>query len=279
MVETKTTLTAVIRYSYGSQLFEHLPWVVIHSTNMSYLNEDLENPLCAMKDEDWSRMKLMITEQLDNVTSNLEDLRKKRCLDSIAFQIERGDSCPSARLISWYLAMLEIEYCSRKAVEKKLNHMLQVHTTAKNKSFVLETHISRAGRPLDASDYQSIVEKLEGKTNLSIVERQDLWNAKKNIKNDAAKARKKEAEEKVRAQSAPNLDRSRRSYRISTEPPRRPKSRVLGAPKADSRPPTLPDPKRSLKNITNNQSKKNSTGNTTKSKKAISDPFTSSRKR
>ena len=246
---------------------------------MSYLNENPEDPPCPMEDEEWSRMKLMITEQLDNVTANLEDLRKKRCLDSIAFQIERGDSCPSARLISWYLAMLEIEYCSRKVVEEKLSHMFNVHSVAKNKSFVLETHISRAGRPLDVSDYRSIVEKLEGKTNLSIVERQDVWNAKRNIKNDAAKARKKEAEEKVRAQSAPNLDRSRRSYRISTEPPQRPSSRILSASKADSRPPTIPDPKRSLKNITNNTQSKTKITGKTKSKKAISDPFISNRKR
>lgn len=251
---------------------------------------DLMDRSPMMEADEWSKMKLMITDQLDNVTANLDDLRKMGCLESIAFQIERGDRCPEARLISWYLAMLEIEYCSRKKVGEKLNHMFQMHSITK-KSFVLETHISRAGRPLDASDYRTVVEKLEGKTNLSITERQDLWLAKKNIRNEEAVIRKKEAEEKVRAQSAPNLERSRQSYKIGTnkekEPLYRPKNRVSTTSNAGSRkPPAIPSSTRSLSNITNkttaqkvSQNKKNATENAKKTKKRqpISDPFKSKR--
>lgn len=234
-----------------------------------------------MEDEEWGCMKLMITDQLDNVTANLDDLRKKGCLESIAFQIERGDRCPSARLISWYLAMLEIEYCSRQEVGKKLHNMLQMHSTSKIKSFVLETHISRGGRPLEASDYRSVVEKLESKQNLSITERQDLWLAKKNIRNEEAVIRKKEAEEKVRAQSAPNLERSRQSYKLSankrqTEPLHRPKSRISTASAADSRkPPAIPNSARSLNNITNKKNSTQTTVKKTKKKQPVSDPFKS----
>jgi hypothetical protein len=246
------------------------------------LSPDFTNK-ASMEDEEWETMKLMITDQLDNVTANLDDLRKKGCLESLAFQIERGDRCPSARLISWYLAMLEIEYCSRKEVGKKLDHMFQLHSTSKMKSFVLETHISRGGRPLEASDYRSIVEKLEAKQNLSITERQDLWLAKKNIRNEEAVIRKKEAEEKVRAQSAPNLERSRQSYKLTAnkreiEPLHRPKSGISTASAVDGRkPPAIPSSTRSLTNITN---KKNATESTvkvnkTKKRQPISDPFKS----
>jgi hypothetical protein len=228
------------------------------------------------EDDEWSRMKLMITNQLDNVTANLDDLRKKGCLESIAFQIERGDRCPSARLISWYLAMLEVEFSSRSEVSKKLHNMFETHSSAKNKkSFVLETHISRAGRALDASDYKSTVERLEGKTNLSIVERQDLWLAKKNIKNEEAKTRKKQAE--VRAQSAPILDRSRQSYTTTIRREREPRRTMTSS----RRPPTVSNVTRSLSNITNKTIKGTTVQEKGKSKKTrqpISDPFMNSQR-
>ena len=240
-----------------------------------------------MEEDEWSRMKLMITDQLDNVTANLDDLRKKGCLESIAFQIERGDRCPSARLISWYLAMLEVEYCSRKDVIKKLDHMFQIHSNSNSKkSFVLDTHISRTGKPLGASDYRCIVEKLEGKTNLSIVERQDLWLAKKNIRKEEAIVKKKDAEEKIRAQSAPNLDISRNSYRGATSdqkrnPAQKPQSRVSTV-ESNTKPPAIPNPSRSLSNITNRRSAQSTTlkdsqatkhTKKTRIRKPISNPF------
>lgn len=237
-----------------------------------------------MEEDEWLRMKLMITDQLDNVTANLDDLRKKGCLESIAFQIERGDRCPSARLISWYLAMLEVEYCSRKDVNKKLDHMFQIHSNSNSKkSFVLETHISRTGKPLGVSDYRSIVEKLEGKTNLSMAERQDLWLAKKNIRNEEAVKEKKDAEEKIRAQSAPNLDISRKSYRaVAVDHKRKPAQRPQSRVESNAKPPAIPNPSRSLSNITNRRSVQSTTKKDvqlrkptkkTRTRKPISDPF------
>ncbi|KAL3794025.1 hypothetical protein HJC23_008913 [Cyclotella cryptica] len=259
----------------------------------SSVTDSAENS--STEDEEWTKMKSMITDQLDNVTANLDDLRRNGCLESIAFQIERGDRCPSARLISWYLAMLEVEYCSRKEVSKKLNHMFKTHTSSKNKSFVLETHISRSGRPLDACDYRLTISRLEGKTELSVVERQELWLAKKNIRNEDALARKKKEEEMTRAQSAPNLSRSKQSYRTRSHEssvvlavangraPTEKKVKSSRASMSDGRKPpppatkraSIPDPTRSLSNITNNTMRDTRVKNlrTKKKRPPISDIF------
>lgn len=247
------------------------------------------------EDEEWTSMKSMITDQLDNVTANLDDLRRTGCLESIAFQIERGDRCPSARLISWYLAMLEVEYCSRQEVSKKLANMFKMHNSSKHKSFVLETHISRAGRPLNSCDYRLTINRLEGKAGLSVTERQELWLAKKNIRNEDALARKKKDEEMARAQSAPNLSRSRQSYRTRSQEssvvhaaangrdPTVKKAKSSAASISDGRKPpaatkgaSIPDPTRSLSNITNNVLRDTIVKNVKKKKKKrqpISDIF------
>jgi len=245
------------------------------------------------EDEEWTNMKSMITDQLDNVTANLDDLRRNGCLESIAFQIERGDRCPSARLISWYLAMLEVEYCSRQEVSKKLANMFKMHNSLKHKSFVLETHISRAGRPLDSCDYRLTISRLEGKADLSLMERQELWLAKKNIRNEDALARKKKDEEMARAQSAPNLSRSRQSYRTRSQEsvvhaaanshaPSVKKAKSSAASISDGRKPpaatkraSIPDPTRSSSNITNNALRDTRVKNVKKKRKRqpISDVF------
>jgi hypothetical protein len=219
-------------------------------------------------DHEWEQMKQMINDQFDLVTTNLEELRKKGCLESIAHQIERGNRCASARLICWYLAMVEVEYCSRQEVSKKLDHMFQCHKNAKKASFVLETHVSRAGRLLNASDHQSTINDLEGKENLSLVQRQELWLAKKSIRQEEAQSRKREAEEKVRAQSAPNMNRSKQSFKtrrpqavIGQNVTKRTTTPTGSIPDVYKRPPTskhnsFPDPTRSLSNITNKASEK-----------------------
>ena len=66
----------------------------------------------------------------------------------------------------------------------------------------------RSGRPLECPE--SVVARLEGKRNLSVVERQELWLAKKNVKDvKAAKVKKRMTE---RANTAPDLSRSRQSF-------------------------------------------------------------------
>jgi len=89
-------------------------------------------------------------------------------------------------------------------------------------SFILDTNLTtqssgkeesnrRSGRPIENS--VSVVARLEGKRKLSVVERQELRLAKKNIK--AAKKQSHIAEKRLqeRATSAPDLSRSRQSFR------------------------------------------------------------------
>ena len=54
-----------------------------------------------ISDSEWASMKAMISDQLDNVTSNLEELREKGSLETIAQMIQRGDSRPTARIQAW----------------------------------------------------------------------------------------------------------------------------------------------------------------------------------
>ena len=55
----------------------------------------------AIPDAEWEKMKGMVTDQLDNVTSSLDELRENGSLETIAQMIKRGDTCPSARLQAW----------------------------------------------------------------------------------------------------------------------------------------------------------------------------------
>lgn len=52
-------------------------------------------------DAEWAQMKNLISDQLDNVTSSLDELRQNGSLETIAQMIKRGDSSPSARLQAW----------------------------------------------------------------------------------------------------------------------------------------------------------------------------------
>ena len=54
-----------------------------------------------VSDDEWEKMKSMISDQLDNVTSDLNELRENGSLETIAQMITRGDTCPSARLQAW----------------------------------------------------------------------------------------------------------------------------------------------------------------------------------
>ena len=64
-----------------------------------------------ISDEEWGKMKEMITEQLDSVTSDLSTLRENGSLETIAQMIQRGDRCPSARIQAWYVMECAI-YCT-----------------------------------------------------------------------------------------------------------------------------------------------------------------------
>ena len=57
-----------------------------------------------ISDEEWGKMKEMITEQLDSVSSDLSTLRENGSLETIAQMIQRGDRCPSARIQAWYVS-------------------------------------------------------------------------------------------------------------------------------------------------------------------------------
>ena len=127
--------------------------------------------------------------------------------------------------------MLEAEYCNRPySVSQKLQFMYKKHTSNgpndAPSSFILDTSLTaesskneewkrRSGRPLESPE--SVVARLEGKRNLSVVERQELWLAKKNLKAAKAKSTIKEEELHERAKSAPNLSRSRQSFSMTAQ--------------------------------------------------------------
>jgi len=57
-----------------------------------------------VSDEEWEKMKAMISDQFDSVDANLNELKENGSLDSIAQMIKRGDNIPSARLQAWYVS-------------------------------------------------------------------------------------------------------------------------------------------------------------------------------
>ena len=132
--------------------------------------------------------------------------------------------------------MLETEYCNRPfAVAQKLNQMYEAHLAQgpdeTPQSFVLDTTLTSKGSD-DGDDGQkrrgslrsfesdsSAINRLEGKPNLSVVERQQLWLAKKNVRQEALKSQKREAAAAQRANTAPDLSRSRQSFRARSGTP------------------------------------------------------------
>jgi hypothetical protein len=54
-----------------------------------------------ISDTEWQNMKTIISDQLDNVTTNLEELRSNGSLETIGHMISRGDKYPTARVQAW----------------------------------------------------------------------------------------------------------------------------------------------------------------------------------
>lgn len=123
--------------------------------------------------------------------------------------------------------MLEVEYCNRpQLVTQKLQYMYRTHATNNHDdapmSFVLDTTLTapsfaneewkrRGGRPLESAE--SIVVRLEAKDDLSVLERQELWLAKKNLKTEALKSIIAARKLDERAKTAPDLSQSRKTFR------------------------------------------------------------------
>lgn len=116
--------------------------------------------------------------------------------------------------------MLEAEFLNRPhSVAQKLQFMYRTHALAivgpddTPQSFILDTNLTsqssaneewkrRGGRPLEQP--QAVVSRLEKVRKPSVVERQELWLAKKNIKADKTKAEIEEKKmQELRANTAP----------------------------------------------------------------------------
>ena len=59
-----------------------------------------------VSDEEWDKMKSMISDQLDSVDANLNELRDNGSLETIAQMIKRGDKIPSSRLQAWCVSSM-----------------------------------------------------------------------------------------------------------------------------------------------------------------------------
>ena len=177
-----------------------------------------------VSDEEWEKMKVMISDQIDNVDASLTELKENGSLETIAQMIKRGDKIPSARLQAWYHGMLEVEYCNRpQLVNQKLQYMYRTHASNDAPmSFVIDTTLTapssanedwkrRGGRPLESAE--SIVARLEAKDDLSVLERQELWLAKKNLKTETLKSIIAAQKLEERAKTAPDLSQSRKTFR------------------------------------------------------------------
>lgn len=175
-----------------------------------------------VSDDDWEIMKQMISSHLDNVPKDVtvETLRREGSLECIAQQIKRGDQNPSARLQSWYHAMLEVECTARPFGLQKIKYLFNTHSKDQQ-SFVLDTTMTtqtsgneewkrRSGRPLEKPE--DIVARLEVKSNLSVVERQQLWQAKKESSLKNIRQREQSEAALGRKMSAPDLTKSRKSF-------------------------------------------------------------------
>lgn len=177
----------------------------------------------AVSDEDWDIMKAMISTQIDSIPKDVtvESLRKRGSLECIAQQIKRGDDNPSARLQSWYLAMLEIEVTSKPLGLQKIHYLFNQHKKEGLKSFVLDTTLTESSTDDDEEwKRRSIVARLEGKSNLSVVERQELWQAKKESRATLLRQQEQAKATRERKMSAPDLTKSRKSFMGTSKPQR-----------------------------------------------------------
>mmetsp|Transcript_10380 Transcript_10380/g.15710 ORF Transcript_10380/g.15710 Transcript_10380/m.15710 type:complete len:232 (+) Transcript_10380:114-809(+) len=169
----------------------------------------------AVSDEDWDVMKAMISTHIDSIPKDVtvESLRKRGSLECIAQQIKRGDDNPSARLQAWYHAMLEIEVTSKPLGLTKINFLYNQHAKEGLKSFVLDTTMTQSSSDDDDEwKRRSIVARLEGKPNLSVVERQQLWQAKKDSALNSMRQQEQTKAARERKMSAPDLTKSRKSF-------------------------------------------------------------------
>jgi len=167
--------------------------------------------------------------------------------------------------------MLEAEMLNRaEEVQQKLTYMYRSHKANSlpnevPQSFILDTNLTaqpdgknkddwkrRSGRPLEHP--QQTVVRLEKKRSLSVVGRQELWQAKKLVKAANAKTTEEIADE--RATTAPDMNHSRKSFTNLAKERRMPAKTSNGA--AGRRPSTTTRKRsitsstdRSLGNITN----------------------------
>ena len=139
--------------------------------------------------------------------------------------------------------MLEVECCNRPEALQKLEYIYRIHaagSSGKNsKSFVLDTTLTsqmtgkhdwrrRSGRPLESPN--SVVARLESKSGkLTMVERQELWLAKKTIRTAEMQLRAAEDSVRARAKSAPDLSRSQRRFTKVTTLPQQESNEVQSA--------------------------------------------------
>lgn len=94
-----------------------------------------------VSDEEWIKMKSMVTDQIDKITASLDDLRSTGALESISRHISHGDLHPTRRLLAWYQIMIEIEFINRPEVTKKIEFIYRSHTRSSSQpapSFVLD---------------------------------------------------------------------------------------------------------------------------------------------
>lgn len=116
--------------------------------------------------------------------------------------------------------MLELEATTRGV--QKIRYMFNMHAK-EPQSFVLDTTLTsqassgneewkrRNGRPLETPE--SVVERLEGKkATLSVVERQQLWQAKKEASLNTMRQQEQMKATRERKMSAPDLTKSRKSF-------------------------------------------------------------------
>lgn len=169
-----------------------------------------------VSDEDWDVMKAMVSTQIDDIPKDVtvEDLRKRGSLECIAHQIKRGDVNPSARLQAWYISMLEIEVTSKPLGLQKINYLFNHHSKEGIKSFVLDTTMTQTSGDNDDEEWKrrSIVARLEGKPKLSVVERQQLWQAKKESALNNMRQQEHTKATREKKMSAPDLTKSRQSF-------------------------------------------------------------------
>ncbi len=77
------------------------------TTNSNRMTSKAEIPRnMVVSDEEWGKMKSMISDQIDSVDANINELKDNGSLETIAQMIKRGDNIPSARLQAWCVSSM-----------------------------------------------------------------------------------------------------------------------------------------------------------------------------